>query len=202
LDVLDSSNYEARLHFLEYRPRSPSIMDIFYVSKNRLRDRDGHAWTLMQFTSLLEIDDAITDYRSFFYTHKCQVDPADFPDYEILALRGIILSEVFAELEAVSFGERVGRSKPFRFHPLWLECTRQAMGAVGRLRHIRQVLLICHRTIETSAGSDTVKRVLEDFLPHVRHCLKICKSFRIDVENLELSATVLDWIKQSNIGSL
>jgi hypothetical protein len=181
LSILESCDYDARLRFLEYKPRSPSVMDTFYTSKNRLHQPDGHAWTLMQFLSILETDDTIVDYRNFFYNHQCQIEPADFPDYEVLANRGTGLSEVFAELESVSFGERLRTSKPFRFHSLWLECTRQAMGAEGRLRVIRQVLLICHRTIEAFAGSDVVDSTLKNFPPHVRHCLKVCESFKVDM---------------------
>ena len=190
----NGSDYEGRLRFLEYRPGSPSIMDTFYVSKNRLREPNGHAWTLMQYLSILETDVSMVDYRSFFYNHRCQIEPAEFPDHELLASSGTNLLEAFAELEAVSLGERSSTSKPLRFHPLWLECTRQAMRAEDRLRAIRQVLQICHRTIEAAAEGDSIEGTLKDFLPHIRHCVKVCQSFKIDLHQIKCPENTLKWL--------
>ncbi|KAH9213874.1 hypothetical protein DL95DRAFT_409822 [Leptodontidium sp. 2 PMI_412] len=59
LSILEDPNHETRASFLEYKPRAPSIMDTFYVSRNRLPNPKGLAWTLMQFLSILEADASI-----------------------------------------------------------------------------------------------------------------------------------------------
>ncbi|KAH6722704.1 hypothetical protein BKA61DRAFT_667428 [Leptodontidium sp. MPI-SDFR-AT-0119] len=59
LSILEDPNHETRASFLEYKPRAPSIMDTFYVSRNRLPNPKGLAWTLMQFLSILEANASI-----------------------------------------------------------------------------------------------------------------------------------------------
>jgi hypothetical protein len=68
------------------------------------------------------------DPREFFLGHSCLLTATDFPDGDILAAEGFHLRELFSELEAVSFRERLAIAKPMAFHSLWLECIRHAMG--------------------------------------------------------------------------
>jgi hypothetical protein len=132
------------------------------------------------------------DFRDFFFEHSCPIPPKEFPDHEILASGSFQLNELFSELEKVSFGERVQTSKPFQFHPLWLECTRHSMGHNGRVRYARQVLLICHHTIVVDHGNINITPDCDDkFLLHVRKCLNICKSFKIGLDDLKLGGKVL-----------
>lgn len=133
-------------------------MDTFYVSRNRLPNPKGLAWTLMQFLSILEADASIVDYRDFFYKRQCVINAEEFTNHELLSNCGPKLSEAFADLEAVSFGERLQTSKPFCFHPLWLEYARHAMGREMRLCAVEQVLLISHQTIEGAMRDEARER--------------------------------------------
>jgi hypothetical protein len=136
------------------------------------------------------------DFRDFFFEHSCSVPPKDFPDHEILAAESFQLQGIFSELEKVSFGERLQTSKPFQLHPLWLECTRHSMGPEGRIRYARQVLLICYHTICVDHGNVSI--TLEgdnDFLPHVRKCLQVCKSFKIGLDDLKLPVSVSKYFR-------
>ena len=189
LNIVKGSDFKSRLRFLEYKLSGPSIMETFSISKNRLQDPNGTAWKLMQFVAVLETDENIIDFRKFFYNRSCQVNVARFPDDDILVAQNTEISEALAEFETVSFGERVRMVKPMQFHPLWLECTLHAMGVEGRIRHIRQVLMICHLSV-----LDSPEDALPFYLPHVRRCLQVCDSFQIQLRRLGLPEGAREWV--------
>lgn len=61
------------------------------------------------------------------------------------------------------------------------------MGPNGRIRYARQVLLVCyHRICVDSDGS---------FMPHAVKCLRVCKSFRIELDDLKLPENVSEFFK-------
>lgn len=187
--MMSGDKYEAREHFLNYKPDSPSIMETFKVSQTRLSKPDAQARALMNFLSVIETegDAEDFDFRDFFFDHSSPVKPNDFPDHLILGAEGFQLQDLFSELEKVSFGERLETSRPFQFHPLWLECTRHSMGPEGRIRYARQVLLICYHTICVDHD--------DSFLPHVRKCLQVCGSFKIRLDDLELPTNISTFFK-------
>ena len=191
------NNYQARQHFLNYSPDSPSIMETFEVSQSRLSKPDAQARALMNFLSLIETEgEEDFDFRDFFFEHSCPVPPKDFPDHPILGAESFQLQDLFSELEKVSFGERLQTSRPFQFHPLWLECTRHSMGPKGRIRYARQVLLICYHTICVDHGIISIIPDIDDsFLPHVRKCMQVCGSFKIGLDDLKLPAKVSKFFK-------
>ena len=136
------------------------------------------------------------DFREFFFEHSCPVPTEEFPDHELLASGILHLNELFSELEKVSFGERVQSLKPFQFHSLWLECTRHSMGSEGRIRYARQVLLICYHAIIVDHGNtDITANCGDSFLPHIRKCLQVCKSFRIELDDLKLPGNILERLR-------
>ncbi|KAE9380791.1 hypothetical protein N431DRAFT_459708 [Stipitochalara longipes BDJ] len=193
VDMLNSDRYEDRFRFLDYGPDSPSIMETFKVSQERLPKPNIQALAMTNFLSMIETEgEGDFDFRDFFFEHSCPVPQEEFPDHELLASGSFQLNELFSELEKVSFGERVQTSKPFQFHPLWLECTRHSMGHNDRVRYARQVLLICYHTIIVDHGNINITPDCDDsFLPHVRKCLSICKSFKIGLDDLKLRGKVL-----------
>jgi len=66
------------------------------------------------------------------------------------------------------------------------------MGPKGRIRYARQVLLICHHNIIVDHGNINITANCGDsFLPHVRKCLQVCKSFRIELVDLKLPGNIL-----------
>jgi hypothetical protein len=189
LDILKRSDFEARRRFLEYRASSSSIMETFLISRNRLRNKNGNGWKLMQYVAVLETDESIVDFRKFFYNKSKKIDLVRFPDGDILEAKSTDISEAFAEFETVSFGERVRMTKPMQFHPLWLECTLHAMGVEGRKQHLRQVLTVCY--LMTQGAPEDVSGL---YLPHVRHCVQVCKSFQIRLDGLLLPKETVDWV--------
>ena len=212
VEMLKSNKYEDRCRFLDYRPDSASLMETFKVSQERLPKPNGQALVMTNFLSksfttwrafsrefdadcpgLIETEgEGDFDFREFFFEHSCPVPPKEFPDHELLASGSLHLNELFSELEKVSFGERVQSSKPFQFHPLWLECTRHSMGQKGRIRYARQILLICYHTIIVDHDNINITANCGDsFLPHVRKCLQVCKSFRIELDDLKLPGNIL-----------
>lgn len=83
LDILIGSDFEARRHFLKCRFSGKSIMDVFQISRNRLREPNGKAWRVMNFIATLETDNNIVDFRKFFYNRTSAVDQTDFQDYTL-----------------------------------------------------------------------------------------------------------------------
>jgi hypothetical protein len=195
--MMASNNFQARQHFLCYKPDSPSIMETFEVSQIRLSKPDAQARALMHFLSLIETEgEDDFDFRDFFFEHSCPIPTKDFPDHAILGAESFQLQDLFSELEKVSFGERLQTSRPFQFHPLWLECTRHSMGLKGLIRYARQVLLICYHMMCVDHGMVDVTSDTDDsFLPHVRKCLQVCGSFKMGLADLKLSAKISKFFK-------
>lgn len=196
---LQSNSFEGRRRFLDFSPEVPSIMDTFRISQKRLRQPEGEAWKLLQFHGMIETESSDDfDPREFFFTHSCPITTKDFLDSDVLGAESFHLRELFSELEAVSFGERLAISKPMVFHPLWLECTRHAMGPNGRLRYARQILQVCYHSIFNQPGKisqSAMERRANNFLAHVRRCLEVCKNFKISLQELNLSEPIQTWIE-------
>jgi len=194
--TLKSNEHDARRHFLEYRPDSPSIMDTFQISQDRLRKPDGLARAMINFLGFIETESSESsfDFRDFFFEHNCPIPSNEFQDHELLAAKEFQLNDIFRELEEVCFGERLETSHSFCFHSLWLECTRHSMEAEGRIRYARQVLLICHHAIVVDSidnQSITITTSADHkFLPHVEKCLQVCKSFKMGLDDLKLPENV------------
>ncbi|KAG4439731.1 hypothetical protein IFR05_004809 [Cadophora sp. M221] len=193
LGIMQGSDFESRKHFLEYKPvGEQSIMDAFLTSRQRLQDPDGMAWKLMQFSVFLETSDPTLDFRQFFYqiSRSCSIQQSNFPDYDVLTASKVMISEGFADIEAVSFGEPAAGSIPAKFHPIWLECTLQFMGESNRIRYMRQVLMICHLTVSNPdrGFSPAVYR------RHLKRCMDVCKAFRLDMNSLSLNMEVCEWV--------
>ena len=201
----ESDSHGERREFLDFSPEVPSIMETFHVSKSRLPEPDGAAWKLMQFHSMLETEgDASFDPREFFFNHSCPITSEEFLDSDILGAEDFYLRRLFSELESVSFGERLEVSSPFKFHPLWLECTRHAMGPSGRLRYARQVFLVCYYSIFDQLGKTTsadIEKRAKNFLPQALHCKEVCRNFRIPFEQLDLPEPIYQWIKYLHFSS-
>ena len=126
-----------------------------------------------------------------------QITPEEFPDSDILGAENFYLRRLFNEIETVSLGERIEVSSPFRFHPLWLECTRHAMGSPGRLRYARQVLLVCYHSIFRHLGEASpidMETRTKNFLLQAHHCKKVCRNFKMPLEDLKLPEPVPQWI--------
>jgi hypothetical protein len=195
--MMAGNNYQARYHFLNYRPDSPSIIETFEISQIRLSKPDIQARALMNFLSLIETEGGEDfDFRDFFFENSCPISLQEFPDYQLLSAESFELQELFNELEKVSFGERLQTSKPFQFHPLWLECNRHTMGPEGRIRYGRQVLLICYHKICVDHGVANITAEVNDhFLRHVSRCLRACTSFRIGLDDLGLPVEVSRFFK-------
>jgi hypothetical protein len=196
---LQSNSFEGRRRFLDFSPEVPSIMEKFRVSQKRLSQPDGEAWRLLQFHYLIETKQVDNfDPREFFFSHSCPITATDFSDSDILGAESFYLRELFGHLEAVSLGERLAIAKPMAFHPLWLECTRHAMGPDRRVQCARQILQVCYHSIFNQLGKlapDAMGERANNFLAHVRYCLEVCRNFKISLEELNLSEPIQIWIK-------
>ena len=195
IDMFNSDNYNERYEFLNFTPENVSIMETFRVSRKRLRKPEGQAWRLMQFHGMLDTNISGTS----FFNHTCHITPAEFPDHDILFTESSYLrGRLFSEIESVSFGERINFSEPLMFHPLWLECTRHMMGPAGRLRYARQVLQVCYHSYFSQVnqdGSDEAGTRASSFLAHARHCMAVCRNFKIKFKDLNILDAIQEWVQ-------
>ncbi|OBT73983.1 hypothetical protein VF21_05998 [Pseudogymnoascus sp. 05NY08] len=194
IDILNSDNYKEREEFLNFSPENVSIMETFHVSRRRLRDPEGQAWRLMQFHCMLDTSESGTN----FFDHTCFITSAEFPDHDILSTESIqVRNRLSNQIESVSFGERIHFSKPLMFHPLWLECTRHMMGPEGRLRYARQVLQVSYHSYfsQVNHGSDEARTRAFGFLAHARHCMAVCRNFKIGFEDLDILDAIQEWVQ-------
>ncbi|KAF7961167.1 hypothetical protein EAE96_000834 [Botrytis aclada] len=184
VSMLSSSDHKARMTFLQYKPQMPSIMETFIVSKKRLSQPQGPAWSLMEVLSLLETNESIVDFKKFFAFANIE-NTEEFPDFDILSLQKEGIIPLLHQIEEVSFMERTRRSKPLRIHPLWAECTRQLMGINRMLSLMRQILTICYYS--TAAFGESMSC---HYYPHVKHCMRVCGSFGISVSSLKMQKEI------------
>lgn len=198
IDMFTSDNYKEREEFLNFSPENVSIMETFHVSRRRLRQPEGQAWKLMQFHCMLDTNIS----NSSFFDHDCPMTPAKFLDYDVLSSESLHLrNRLFSEIESVSFGERINISEPLLFHPLWLECTRHMMGPAGRLRYARQVLQVCYHSYvsqvnqDNKNGSEEARTKASSFLAHARHCMEVCRNFKIRFEDLDILDAIREWVQ-------
>jgi hypothetical protein len=190
--MFEGPDFQARKLFLDWKDGGPSILETFLVSQSRLAEPKGRAWTLMTFISMLETEEDVVDYRDFFFSNNFQLDHDEYPDHALLGASKYEILERLSEIQSVSFGERYNPSKPFQFHPLWLECARHVMHSTGRLRVIAQVLNRSVRVLAEAASREQLaaRETFQQFLPHICHCMKICKSFKIKIADLKLSLQI------------
>lgn len=195
IDMFNSDNYKEREEFLNFNPEHVSVMETFHVSRRRLPDPEGQAWRLMQFHCMLDTSESGTN----FFDHTCLIMSAEFPDHDILSTESVqVRNRLFNQIESVSFGERIHLSKPLMFHPLWLECTRHMMGPEGRLRYARQVLQVSYHSYFSQInqyGSDEARTRASGFLAHARHCMAVCRNFKIRFEDLDILDAIQEWVQ-------
>ncbi|TVY82809.1 Protein SERAC1 [Lachnellula suecica] len=193
---MTSTEFEERRLFLDFRPhmeRPSSIMETFRVSRKRLFNPRGGAWTLLQFLSILDTNHPNGDYWNFFLWLCSKVDEGELSDHAVLGARKTALLELMSQLETVSFGERVRTSEPFQFHTLWLECCRHAMEDKNRKRIIALMLSQYVKIRRDPEVTNNDRRLLD---LHASYCFKVCSSFKMQPEDLGLATPTLVLVKK------
>jgi hypothetical protein len=187
IEMMNNSDYDARRRFLDYKPPgAPSIMETYLSSQLRLRDPSGEARQLFQRICFLETDETVTDFRTFLFTVPSSIK-------EKRSWFRTASPELLAELESVSFGLRGAYGKGFQIHPLWVECARHLVGHDGRVDHISHVVSICYDY--SMLLRDTDLKIDASMLDsHIDCCLRVCRSFNIDIDSLRLGDCEKDWL--------
>ena len=188
LDMMDSSNWKARLRFLEYKPRfGQSIMHTFHISLQRLRRRDD-AIPLLEFIAFLSSETDSLDFRQFLDIERpwLAAIKEDLPNYRTFVHGMADRSELLAELENVSIGLRPSLSMPLRLHPLWVECTLQQAKHNGRCRWLCQIIILCYESWRRKEFTGILRRV-------VLHCVEVARSFDIGLDLVSGAEKLRDW---------
>ena len=192
LDMISSSDWKARLKFLQYKPRfSHSIMETFEVSLQRLRQHQADAIILLELIAFLSSTDDNVDFRRFLDIERPWLTEvkASLPNFETFAKGLSDQNEILAELENVSIGFRPSLSRPLRLHPLWTECILQRTTHDGRSRWLGQILLLCYESWRREERIAILH-------PYVHNCVEVAERFDIDLERLLASEDLSSWIRE------
>ncbi|KAL8989972.1 MAG: hypothetical protein Q9169_008238 [Polycauliona sp. 2 TL-2023] len=189
------SDWEARKSFLEYKPRlGLSIMETYAVSIERMRPAKEPAMKLLEAMAFLSNSNKSLHFREFFAIKRpwLQELRPDLPDYDVFA-RGLHdQNEYLLDLERVSIGVRPVVPGPLQIHPLWVECIQQRAEHSGRLRWLRQILLLCHASF--LHDPQEYQRFLD---PFTRNLAVVATRFNISPRDLCKDDDTWDWFRSS-----
>ena len=192
LDMFKGPDWKSRSNFLEYKPRIGfSIMETFATSLERLHRHQKEARRLLELLAFLSDKDHTLNFRRFLRLERPWLQDLRciLPDYDVFASGLAGQREYLAELENVSIGVRPDVSSPLQIHPLWLECIQQRAGHEGRVRWIRQIIMICHGSY--ARGEE------QNFLslrPFLQNSFAIAARFDIRFDELLESQEVRNWL--------
>ena len=193
LAMFSGPDWESRSKFLEYKPRiGLSIMETFAISLRRMYRHPIEAARLLELLAFLGDKDQTMNFRNFLRLERPWLQELRpiLPDYDVFA-RGLVgQREYLAELENVSIGVRHDMSTPLQIHPLWLECIQQRAKHEGRVRWIRQIMIVCHGSY--ARGEEQNLCVLRPFL---RNSCAVAARFGISFDELLESQDLKNWIK-------
>ena len=191
LEMANGTNWEARLRFLQYKPRfSQSILETFEVSLKRLRKHQAEAVSLLELITFLSDSDNTLDFRRFLGIERPWLTDIKgrLANFETLTNGLSDKNEILAELENVSIGFRPSLSKPLRLHPLWTECVLQRAGHKARCSWLAQILLLCYMSSKRHEHIDLLH-------PFVLNCMDVAKRFDIDILGIMQSDDLSAWIR-------
>lgn len=180
--MFSGADWEARLRFLQYKPRiGLSIMDTFAISLARIRRDSTEIRRFLELLAFVSGNDESLDYRTFLALKRPWLKELQFAlqDYNIFAKGLLGQAEYLAEIENVSIGVRPGSSGPLQIHPLWRECIQQQAGIDGRVRWLRQILVVCHG----SWGHDD-KEALNKLRAFVDNAIVVAERFGISLDDI------------------
>ena len=196
LDMFNGPEWESRLQFLIYKPRiGLSIMETFVISLRRMRGHETETAKLLELLAFLSDRDQSLNFRIFLHHKRSWLKEllSILPDYDVFASRLADQREYLAELEKVSIGVRPDVLVPLQIHPLWLECIQQRAGHEGRVRWIRQIILLCHGSYVRGEEESSVR-----LLPFLKNAFAIAARFRIHSDELLETRELKSWIDTLN----
>ncbi|KAL8664667.1 MAG: hypothetical protein Q9168_007858 [Polycauliona sp. 1 TL-2023] len=189
------SDWKARRQFLDYKSRlGLSIMETFAISLERMHPAKGPALKLLEAMAFLSNSGKSLHSRDFFGVQRPWLEELrqDLPDYDIFA-RGLQdQNEYLLDLERVSIGVRPVVPGPLQIHPLWVECIQQRAEHAGRLRWLRQILILCHASF--IHDGQQYLRLLD---PFTQNLAMIAARFDILPRDLCKDDDMLDWFRNS-----
>ena len=193
LAMFSGPDWESRLEFLIHKPRiGPSIMETFVMSLRRMYRHPIEAARLLELLAFLGDKGQTMNFRNFLRVERPWLQELRpiLPDYDVFASGLVGQRKYLAELENVSIGVRHDMSTPLQIHPLWLECIQQRAKHKGRVRWIRQIIIVCHGSY--ARGEEQNLGILRPFL---RNACAIAARFGISFDELLESQDLKNWIK-------
>ena len=194
IDIFQGSDWKSRMAFLEFKPRFElSIKETFEVSLQRLHRHKDAALSLLQLISFLSSMEKTLDFRKFLSIERPWLleFESQVPDRDIFINGLKYHGECLAELENVSIGFRPSLSGPLQLHPLWIESIRQCAQHDGRVRWLRQLLLLSQESWVRNEARDII-------YPFVQNCVHIAARFGISLEELCQSKLRIRWVGESD----
>lgn len=157
---------------------------------DRLRTHRIIASRFLELLAFLSDGTGLLDFRKFLGLMGPWLRDLedDLPDYEVFTCGLLKQSEYLAELENVSIGVRPSLSSHLQLHSLWIECILQRAGHEGRVRWLRQILLLSYMSGRREKTSDLMR-------PFVLNVVRIIDRFDIRLDETIESPAIQDWLE-------
>ncbi|KAL8840890.1 MAG: hypothetical protein Q9170_001154 [Blastenia crenularia] len=147
IQAFSVSNWRARRDFIEYKPRfGLSIIEAFTTSYDRMQRPRIETERLLELIAFLTNGSPHIHFRDFFDIERPWLANlrSDLPDYDMFTEDSQNMNKYLLELERTSIGIRQVVPGPLVIHPLWIECIQQRAEQYGRLRWLKQILILCY----------------------------------------------------------
>lgn len=167
-------------------------METFTTSLDRMRNHKEAVMKLSDAMAFLSNSSVSLHPRDFFAIDRPWLKElrSELPDYDLFAQGLHGQNEYLLELERVSIGVRPVVPGPLVIHPLWVECIQQRAEHSGRLRWLRQILLLCHASYVHDP--EKYRRSIE---PFVQNAALIATRFDIPYRDLCENDDTWSWFQ-------
>lgn len=191
IEIFSSYQWELRNDFLEFKPHSGvSVMESFELSLQRIQEEGSLSSRILQIAAFLTND--VLDFREFFIISRPWIVEFqdEIPNHSLFTIGETTLAKCLRRLEGTSLIMSSSLVDTLRLHPIWVECLRQRVKHPGRLRILRQIILL----IRVSLAQNQNVELMTGFL---NNCQSIAQAFRISEQELEPSPQVCQRLESS-----
>jgi hypothetical protein len=183
-------------------PLQCSIRESFLVSRMRLCDPSGPAWTLMKLISFLSLENY--NFHQFLFLERPWINK--FKDklfYSNVWSSKHGIESWMSEIAQVSFGSRQSSAHTLHFHPMLVRCVQAEVGSQERILITKDILLLAYeskRNLESISG-DKANISCSLVWKQARHCKQLCEWWQISRQDHNLPDVVHDWVDQEQSGT-
>ena len=167
-------------------PFQDSILQNLEKSRQRLRDPNGHSWTLMQLIAFMVLNDAA--YLKLLFAERPWIVQLHerLTYYEIWSAKNDSLQTWLSDIRHVSLGTAASHADPLSFHPVLIQCIQEQAEEDDRQKFIRDIALLASESLSRTTCHTRRDSMHKVFVAQVLHILNLCDIYGIDRNTLGL----------------